>query len=131
MNMIGKQIQDNRLARDWSIRRLADEAGVTEDQVKAAERGDAEHHVEILAALQIEVVTVLTPYEVAAFIRAVAPYTARIDRDTLPLALAEVMSVLARAATGRELTTATTVTVQDANLHFGDGAIEVTARRQD
>ena len=127
----GPQIQDLRLSRDWSIARLADEADVTVADVRAAERGSDEHLTEILTALQMEAVTVVLPSDVARFLLAVAPLVPRIEPDVMPNALAEVMTVLARAATGRELTATTTVIAQDANLHFGEGAIEVTEHRQD
>jgi transcriptional regulator with XRE-family HTH domain len=97
----GSHIRAARLARGWSRQHLAEESGVTIEQVDAIEngRGDPEPAI---AALQLEVVTVLLPRITAGFIRAAGPVIDMIPPERLPLALAAVLEDLARAAAGIE-----------------------------
>lgn len=94
-------IRAARQARGWTRRQLAEEAGITITQVDAIEAGHADP-APAIAALQLEVVTLLLPRITAGFVRTVGPVIEMIPPERLPIALAAVLDGLGRAAAGME-----------------------------
>lgn len=96
----GAEIRRLRLERQWGRDRLAEEAGVASADVERAEFGALEHLVPILAALGVESLTLVVPQVTADYLRTVRPIASRIPPEKLPIALAECLRILARAAAG-------------------------------
>lgn len=117
----GAEIRKLRLERSWSRDRLAEESGLATSDIEAAERfGSTQHLGQIVNALGAEAMTLLLPGATADYIRTVRPIAAQIPPDKLPIALAECLRILARAAAGVDNSDAN---VRQYNVVSGDADI--------
>lgn len=97
----GDEIRAARHARGWSTTELANRAHITPDAVAALEDGQILPELPaILAALDLVELHVLTTMQRANFMRLVDPVIAKIDPAHLPIVMAAVLDVIARAAAG-------------------------------
>lgn len=87
-----------RYAREWSREHLAEETGLSVEQIDAIENGFADP-TPVLAALRLDHIELLLPAIGVNFLKTVVPIAQRIESGKLPLALAAVTDILGRAAT--------------------------------
>jgi transcriptional regulator with XRE-family HTH domain len=116
----GSEIRKLRLGRGWARERLAEESGLTVADVDEAERGDFDNVAAILTALEAEPLTLVLPQSMADYLRTVRPIADRVPAEQLPIALAECLGILARAAAGVEAS----ATVRQYNVVTG-GEVDI------
>ena len=98
MNAFGGELRTARLEREWSRQKVAEESGLTVEDIEALENRHPDYgRAEVLAALQLDEVYLLTPPVATAFLDIAEPLTKRIDKDQLQMVLAEMLVVLGRA----------------------------------
>ena len=121
-----RDIRAARLARGWSRQRLAEESGLTVAAVSALESGMGGDHEPVINALELQEVHLLLPNITANFLRTVQPVMDKIDDDRLPVALAAILDVAARAAAGID----PAPDIRQVNLVAGDGTVELRVGRR-
>lgn len=99
MDNYGHDVRLARYAREWTRDRLAEESGLTVDEVNAIENGEADP-TPVLPALQLTEVRMLVSELSANFLRVLQSAAARVPEDQVPLVLAAVLDVVGRAAAG-------------------------------
>lgn len=88
-----------RYARNWTREQLADETGLTVDQIDAIENGEA-NPGRVLDALGLVDMQLLTTEELAAFSMLVHPKLMQLDPDHRTVVLAQLLDTIAHAAAG-------------------------------
>lgn len=110
MNEYGHDVRLARYVRKWTREQLAEESGITVEQINAIENGEASPEP-VLEALQLIYQERLTTEPLAAFSVVIQPILAKIPEDQLPLVMAVVLDAIGRAAAGIELTKAPNLNV--------------------
>ena len=121
-----RDIRAARLARGWSRQRLAEESGLTAAAISALESGMGGDHEPVVEALGLQEVHVLLPDITANFLRTIQPVMDKIDDERLPVALAAILDVAARAAAGLD----PAPDIRQVNLVTGEGTVELTVSRK-
>ena len=93
---IGDDIRAARYARDWTVERLADEAGVDADHVRAAEAGDSDAIGPILHALVLAPVVMAA--DAAHAVRLLVPIIERADDSKRAIIIGAALHAAGRAA---------------------------------